>query len=75
MNTKFITSFTVVILIISSIIGCTETQKPVQLELRSSPWNFTTQDTPLNTLTQQNTKITLYHREIVVVSLLNYRST
>ncbi|MCM0716893.1 hypothetical protein NBH15_01240 [Parabacteroides sp. W1-Q-101] len=56
MNTKFITSFTVIILIISSIIGCTETQKPVQLELRSSPWNFTTQDAPLNILTQQNTK-------------------
>ena len=58
MNTKLITSFAAIILIISSIIsvGCTETQKPVQLELRSSPWSFTTREAPLNTLTQQNTK-------------------
>ena len=58
MNTKLITSFAVIILIVSSIIsvGCTETQKPVQLELHSSPWSFTTRNVPLNILTQQKSK-------------------
>lgn len=37
-------------------VGCTEKQNPVQLELRSSPWSFITEEKPLSILSGNKTK-------------------
>ncbi|SFL49167.1 hypothetical protein SAMN05216357_12520 [Porphyromonadaceae bacterium KH3CP3RA] len=48
-------------MIISSIllVSCMEKKRSVQLELYSSPWNFITEDTPLSTLSVQNSRADL----------------
>lgn len=58
MNTKLTFSYT--LLLISSILwgSCTQEQKPVLLELNSSPWSFDTDQTPLSVLSPQQTKTT-----------------
>lgn len=38
------------------LTSCLKRQEPVQLELYSSPWRFITENTPLSTLTQHNSR-------------------
>lgn len=59
MNKKISFLSVVISTVVSSIlwVGCTdEKQKTVQLELRSTPWSFTSAEKPLSTLSPEKTK-------------------